>query len=84
MAIPEEPELPGDRARGEFVIPGDHHRPDPGRPARADGLPRLLTRRIDHSDEPQEDEFGLHAAGVGHAWDGVEATVGSPSTRSAS
>ncbi len=58
------------------MIPGDHHRPDPGRPARADGLPRLLTRRIDHSDKPQEGEFGLHVAGVGRAWDGVEATVG--------
>ena len=54
-------ELGGDDRGGHRMIAGDHDRADAGAFRARDGLLRLVARRIDHADQPSEDEVLLDA-----------------------
>ena len=74
-ARPEQPELGRDRACGEWVVAGDHHRLDPGAGAGADRVLRFRARWVDHPDEAEERHLALRALGArfGPTGDGKDA-----------
>jgi hypothetical protein len=49
-----EPDLAGNRQRGDGVVAGDHLDPDAGRVAAADRADRRLARRIDHAGDADQ------------------------------
>ncbi len=51
-----DPDLAGDRGRGERMVARDHDDPDPGGVAAGDGFGDLGARRVQHRDQPQEAE----------------------------
>ena len=57
-------QVPGNGHRGVLVVPGDHHRPDPGRGAPLHRCPYLRPGRVHHADEPHEDQLPLQLLGL--------------------
>jgi len=41
------------------MVAGDHLHPDTGSVAFGDGLDRLVARRVDQADQPDQRQFGL-------------------------
>ena len=60
-----DPDLAGDRRRGQRMIAGDHDHADPGAVAAIDRCFDLGTRRVEHRHQPEEAKLplGLIASG---------------------
>ena len=56
-----DPELLGDHRSGPRMVAGDHDRADACGSRAGDGGPGLLTRRVDHPDQSEEDQILLDA-----------------------
>jgi hypothetical protein len=62
--LPPDPQAPGDGRRGDRVVAGDHHDPDPRLAAPVHRLDRLRARRVDHPLQAGEAEAGLRVSVV--------------------
>ena len=59
-AVGGDAELGRNDRRRLRVIAGDHDRPDPGALRARDRFSGLVPRRVDHADQPEEDQIALH------------------------